>query len=60
MFLAALTSRSCMSPHREQTHSLTPSALSPLGPERAPQPEQVTLENIARPDTQTPASLMAL
>ena len=60
MFLAAFTSRLCRAPHEEQTHSLTPSALSPLGPQRVPQSEQVTLENDSGPGTQTPASLMAL
>src|SRR5262245_16813056 len=60
MFFAALTSRLWTLPHCVQTHSLTPSALSPLGPQRVPQSEQVTLENVSRPDTQTPASLMAL
>ena len=52
MFLAAFTSSSCMTPQREQhRHSVTPSALSPLGPVRVSQAEQVTLENIAQPDT---------
>ena len=37
MFFAAFISRLCRLPQRVQTHSLTPSALSPLGPERAPQ-----------------------
>ena len=60
MFFAAFTSRSCALPQREHTHSLTPSVLSPLGPVCAPQSEQVTLENISLPDTQTPASLLAL
>ena len=60
MFLAALTSRSCDAPQRTHTQALTPSVLSPLGPERVPQSEQVTLENVSRPDTQVPASLLAL
>ena len=60
MFLAALTSRSCVTPQQVHTHSLTPSALSPLGPQRVPQSEQVTLDQFSRPDTQTPASLLAL
>ena len=60
MFLAAFTSRSCATPQLGHTHAHTPSALSPRGPERAPQSEQVTLENISLPETQTPASLLAL
>src|SRR5215831_884766 len=60
MFFAALISRLCVTPHCVQPHSLTPSVLSPLGPVRAPQSEQVTLDQCSRPDTQTPASLMAL
>ena len=60
MLRAALTSRSCRTPQLVQVHSLTPSAPSPLGPEREPQAEQVTLENISGPGTQTPASLLAL
>jgi hypothetical protein len=60
MFLAAFTSRSCATPQLEHTHALTPSALSPFGPERMPQSEQVTLENVSLPETQTPASLVAL
>ena len=60
MFFAALTSRLCVTPQRIQPHSLTPSVLSPLGPVRAPQSEQVTLDQCSRPGTQTPASLLAL
>ena len=60
MLRAALTSRSCALPQCEHTHALTPSVLSPLGPVLCRQSEQVTLENVSRPDTQTPASLLAL
>ena len=60
MFFAELTSRLCVTPQCVQAHSLTPSALSPLGPVRAPQSEQVTLDHCSRPDTQIPASLLAL
>jgi hypothetical protein len=37
IFRAALTSRSCDTPHRTHTHVLTASCLRPLGPVREPQ-----------------------
>ena len=60
MFLAAFTSRSCATPQLEHTHALTPSRLSPRGPVRLPQAAQVWLDKYSLPDTQTPASLLAL
>jgi len=43
IFRAALRSRSCKAPHSLHTQDLTVSPLTPRGPLRAPQAEQVTL-----------------
>jgi len=45
MFRAALTSRSCSTPHAEQHQCLTTSCLGPLGPVKHPQLEQARVVN---------------
>src|ERR1700691_379466 len=44
---AALTSRSCDFPQSRHTHDLTINPLTPRGPLRAPQFEQVTVEYLS-------------
>src|SRR5258706_10313276 len=57
MFLAALTSRSCSTPHTSHVQALIPRPATPFGPVRLAQHEQVWVENASLTSSNhTPAS----
>ena len=60
MFFAALTSRECETPHEPHTQSLTANRLRPRGPEREPQDEHVTVDQLSLTSFISTPSLTAL